>query len=260
MTLTARAGATPAPAGSERPRGPTCGHRRRTRSSPAPRPRHMPPRSARSGRTAGPRSRIPPQRRQPIRLDLSRSQNRSSGEPRTAESPKTLVTSCGSFGRTLFPGGDVEHARQAGGGGEPLGLTQRPLHRPVPPIDKPATKVSRRSVDRRKNCRPDAAAPGEERPVAAAVRLVGVVAAVHLGHHHGEPERRDDVRSRAAQPDRVVVAEASAGTTPVTGRCCGGRPCRSGWRSAAAGARHHVLRPRTSEKKSHRRWATGQAC
>ena len=105
---------------------------------------------------------------------------------------------------------DIDGTGQAGHRGEPLGLAQRPLQRPVAahrqPGDEGVVATGRHPEERTDELRE---LLGQERPVAATARLVGVEAAMHLGHDHRQTQRCDVPLDRgAAQPDRVVIAEA----------------------------------------------------
>ena len=104
----------------------------------------------------------------------------------------------------------VQRTRQAGRRGEPLRLAQRPLHRAVPThrqarderVITAAGHVEEGAHQLRQLL-------GQERPVAAASGLVGVEAAMDLGHDHGQSQRRHiPLDRRATQPDGVVVAQA----------------------------------------------------
>ena len=81
---------------------------------------------------------------------------------------------------------------------------------------------------------------------------VGVEAAVHLRHHHGQAERRGVPLDRGApQPDRVVVAEPVQ-QVEQRRRTLGpaARPPRSGPWSAAAGARSSRCPARARRRRS----------
>ena len=106
--------------------------------------------------------------------------------------------------------GDVDGAGQVGCRRETVWLPERPRERAVPahrqaghervlPADRDPEQGAEQAGQRR----------GEERPVAAAVGLVGVEAALRLRHDDVEAERCGvTLDRRPAQPDRVVVAES----------------------------------------------------
>src|SRR4051794_24590605 len=86
---------------------------------------------------------------------------------------------------------DIDRARQAGRGSESVRLTECPLQRPVAahrqPGDKAVLPTGRDAKERADQLRQ---LVRQERPVAAAERLVRVEAAVHLWHDDGQAERR----------------------------------------------------------------------